>query len=63
MLRWALMVFVEQRLRFFNVWVEEFLDVRGVRREVTMLADVVIYEASACGHCVDSKREGIHATF
>jgi hypothetical protein len=39
---WALMVFVEERLRFFNVWVEEFLDFRGVRREVTMLADVLM---------------------
>jgi hypothetical protein len=35
------MVFVEERLRFFNVWVEEFSDFRGVV-EVTMLTDVMM---------------------
>ncbi len=39
--KWALMVFVEERLRFFNVWVEEFSDFRGVV-EVTMLTDVMM---------------------
>ncbi len=49
------MVFVEERLRFFNVWVEEFSDFRGVRREVTMLADVLMMRSECLrGHCVDA---------
>jgi hypothetical protein len=52
---WALMVFVDERLRFFNVWVEEFLDFRGVRREVTILADVNDdAKRVLAGTCVDA---------
>ncbi len=49
------MVFVEERLRFFNIWVEEFLDFRGVRREITMLADVNDdAKRVLAGTCVDA---------